>query len=106
MARALDSQADALLPETPRGVEPLCAMYLTSCAPAIAAAMARGARKVTDGLAGLAEQHVGEAEWQALESAEVLLKNMNTPQDYEAARAKLDDEADGRRLRYSESHSG
>src|SRR3989441_12336498 len=83
-------QADALLPETPRGVEPLCAMYRTSCAPAIAAAIARGVRKVTDGLAGLVVQHVNEAEWQALESAEVLFKNMNTPQDYEEAPAKLE----------------
>jgi len=45
-------------------------------------------------LAGLAVQHVGEAEWQALESAEVLFKNMNTPQDYEEARAKLEGKAE------------
>src|SRR2546425_4076850 len=64
MARALDSQADALLPGKPRGVEPLCAMYRTSCAPAIAQALAPGVRKMTDGLAGLVVQHVNEAEGQ------------------------------------------
>lgn len=93
IARGLDSYADALLPETPRGLEPLCAMYHTSCAPAITTAIAQGVRKVTDGLTELAVEHVGEAEWQAVESAGALFKNMNTPQDYEEARAKLEGKA-------------
>jgi len=39
-------------------------------------------------------QHVNETEWQAIESAEVLFKNMNTPQDYEEARATLGGKAE------------
>src|SRR5207302_9469448 len=67
IARALDSQADALLPETPRGVEPLCAKYRTSSAPAIAAAIAPGARKETERLACLAVQHAGDEECQGID---------------------------------------
>src|SRR2546425_7838314 len=75
-------RSDALLPETPRGVEPLCAMYRTSCAPAIAEAMARGVRKVTDGLAGLvvqrSEEHTSELQSLAYLVCRLLLEKKNT----------------------------
>ncbi len=90
IARAVASRDDVLLPETLRGGEPLCAMYRASCAARVAAAVARGVRKVTDGLAGLAIQHVAESEWQAIVPGELLFKNMNTPADYEEARSKLE----------------
>jgi molybdopterin-guanine dinucleotide biosynthesis protein A len=90
LARALSSNADAVLPRTVNGVEPLCAMYRTSCAATVAAAIARGVRKVTDGFAGLAVQYVDEAEWKAIEPRDVLFKNMNTPEDYDEVRARLE----------------
>lgn len=90
LARALASQAEAVLPRTAHGVEPLCAMYRASCAPAVAAALTRGVRKVTDGFANVRLEHVEEAEWKAIESGEVLFKNMNAPEDYEEVRSRLE----------------
>ncbi len=93
IARALATQADALLPQTVHGVEPLCAMYRATCAPVVAAAIEAGVRKVTDGLRGLGVQRVPEEEWKEIESGDVLFKNMNTPEDYAEVRAKLEGKA-------------
>ena len=54
IARALASQADAVLPMNARGAEPLCAIYHKRCEPAIRVELERGTRKVTDALAGRA----------------------------------------------------
>lgn len=89
LARALASNADAVLPESDRGAEPLCAVYHRRAAEPIAAALARGIHKVTDGLAGCAVEKVTPAEWKPFDSDGWLFKNMNTPEDYAAARAKL-----------------
>ncbi len=93
IGRALASKADALVPETERGLEPLCAIYHRGCAPALAASLARGVRKVTDAVAGLALERVTPAEWKPFDVDGALFKNMNTPADYEEARARLGGEA-------------
>jgi molybdopterin-guanine dinucleotide biosynthesis protein A len=85
--RALASRADALLPLSEGGPEPLCAMYRTSAGAAIAAALERGVRKITDGLAGLEVEQLSANEWKKFASAGRLFKNMNSPADYEEARA-------------------
>jgi len=90
MARALASRADALVPETSRGLEPLCAIYRARCASAVAAAIARGERKVIDVVAKLALEKLRPDEWQAIDAEGALFKNMNTPADYEEARARLE----------------
>jgi molybdopterin-guanine dinucleotide biosynthesis protein A len=89
VARSLSSPADALLPMNERGAEPLCAMYRKHCEPVIRAALDRGTRKVTDGLAGLRVESIEPAEWKAFDSQGLLFKNMNTPADYEEAKARL-----------------
>ena len=89
VARALASAADAVLAETANGPEPLCAMYHQRCGPAIAAALGRGVRKVTQGLAGLVVETITAAEWKAFDSDGWLFKNMNTPADYTEAQARL-----------------
>jgi molybdopterin-guanine dinucleotide biosynthesis protein A len=89
IARALASRADALLPAGVRGAEPLCAVYHARCAPVISAALDRGVRKVTDGLAGLVIETLPQEEWKAFDSDGCLFKNMNSPADYEWARARL-----------------
>lgn len=89
MARALASRADAIVPETPQGLEPLCAMYRSRCATTLAAAVAKGVRKVTDGFAGLAMERITPADWGARSSA-FLFTNMNTPQDYKEAKRRLE----------------
>ncbi len=92
-ARALASSADAVLPMNARGAEPLCAVYHKRCEAAIRAALAQGTRKVTDGLKNVRVETIELAEWKAFDSEGLLFKNMNSPEDYEEARAKLDGRA-------------
>jgi molybdopterin-guanine dinucleotide biosynthesis protein A len=81
--------ADVLLPLNLRGAEPLCAMYHKSCEPALHRALDRGTRKVTDALAGLQLETIDPTEWQAFDPDGLLFKNMNSPADYEEAKARL-----------------
>jgi molybdenum cofactor guanylyltransferase len=87
IARALDSPADVVIPRNERGYEPLCAMYRRQCYETIAAALERSVRKITDGLAGLTVAAIAPAEWKAFDARGRLFKNVNTPADYEEARA-------------------
>lgn len=87
--RARASQGDAVLPMNTRGAEPLCAMYHKRCEAAICASLDRGTRKVTDGLHELLVEMIGPLEWKGFDSAGLLFKNMNSPEDYEEARARL-----------------
>jgi len=89
IARARASRADAVLPVSERGAEPLCAAYHKSGESAISAALARGTRKVTDGLQALCVDSIEPAEWKAFDSDGMLFKNMNSPADYEEAVARL-----------------
>jgi molybdopterin-guanine dinucleotide biosynthesis protein A len=76
-------------------LEPLCAMYRSAAGAAIAAALERGVRKVTDGLAGLNVEMVEPAEWKQFDSQGRLFKNVNTPEDYQAAKAFFEAAAGG-----------
>jgi molybdopterin-guanine dinucleotide biosynthesis protein A len=87
--RAKASSADAIIPQNLLGAEPLCAMYRKRGDAAIRTALERGVRKVTDGLAGLKIEEIAPAEWKSFDSEGMLFKNMNTPADYEEARARL-----------------
>jgi molybdopterin-guanine dinucleotide biosynthesis protein A len=76
MAAAESCAADCLVPVGPSGrLEPLCAGYHLRCLGPIGAALDRGVRKVTDGLAGLriAEWNVAESRW---------FSNVNTPEEW------------------------
>lgn len=88
-ARAKTSSADAVIPQNALGAEPLCAMYRKRGEASIRGALERGVRKVTDGLAGLRIEEIAPAEWKPFDSEGLLFKNMNTPADYEEARARL-----------------
>jgi molybdopterin-guanine dinucleotide biosynthesis protein A len=90
---ALGSQADAVLPMNERGAEPLCAMYHKRCESAVWLALDRGTRKVTDCLAGVHVEHLEPAEWKCFDSKGFLFKNMNSQDDYEEAKAKLEGHA-------------
>jgi len=89
IGRGTGSHADAVLPMSDGGAEPLCAMYKKSCEPAVWLALDRGVRKVTDGLSGLRVEHIESPEWKAFDSGGLLFKNMNSPADYEEARERL-----------------
>jgi molybdopterin-guanine dinucleotide biosynthesis protein A len=86
LGRAVDSEAQVVMPRTPRGVEPLAAVYRVECAAPIVAALGRGIRKVTDAMAELRIEFVLEAEWGRHDPDGRVLKNMNTPAEYEAAK--------------------
>ncbi len=86
VARALATQADAVVPANTRGAEPLCAMYHKRCEEAIRSALGRGVHKVTDGLKEVLVELIDPFEWKAFDSEGLLFKNMNTPEDYEEAR--------------------
>ncbi len=85
--RAAASTADAVLPENERGLEPLCAMYQKRGEASVRAALERGVRKVTTGLAGLAVLTLAPSEWKGFDSEGRLFKNINTLEDYEESRA-------------------
>ncbi len=93
ITRALGSTADAVVPESERGLEPLCAMYRAHCARALEAALDGGERKVSDVVSTLTLEKVSAARWKALDAG--ALKNMNTLADYEEARARLEGKAAG-----------
>ncbi|HXX45381.1 MAG TPA: molybdenum cofactor guanylyltransferase [Candidatus Acidoferrales bacterium] len=92
--RGVASQADAVIPMNTLGAEPLCAVYHKCGEPLIRTAIERGVRKVTDGLKELRVEAIAPAEWKAFDSDGLLFKNMNSPEDYEEAKTRL--EADAR----------
>ena len=92
IAQTNGSAADVVIPENERGLEPLCAMYRKRAQPAIAEALSRGVRKITDGLAGLILASIAHAEWKAFDPNGRLFKNVNTPEDYDEARESLGEE--------------
>ena len=93
LRRALASSADALLPETARGPEPLCAIYNRRCLASILAAIERNNLKITQGLSACVVESIPQAEWKAFDSGGRLFKNMNVPADYEEARAFFERES-------------
>lgn len=86
ISRALRSRGDVVIPRTERGIEPLAAVYRRECGAPIAAALARGVRKVSDAIEDLRLDFVQPPDWRRIEPSELVLKNMNAPEDYEDAR--------------------
>jgi molybdopterin-guanine dinucleotide biosynthesis protein A len=80
---------DAIVPETKRGLEPLCAIYRASCAPILATALNRGVRKVTDAISVLNLHRIAENEWRQFSPDGNLFGNLNTWQDYLEAQQHL-----------------
>jgi molybdopterin-guanine dinucleotide biosynthesis protein A len=94
--RALGCEADAVCAMNTRGVEPLAAMYHQRAEAVIRSALTQGTRKVTDALEKLTVEVIEPAEWKPFDSDGYLFKNMNSPEDYEEARARLGRGADTR----------
>jgi molybdopterin-guanine dinucleotide biosynthesis protein A len=89
VVRAQASPADAVLPMNFNRAEPLCAMYHKRCESVIRAALESGTRKVTEGLAQLSVERIEPSQWQAFDADGFLLRNMNSPADYEEAKRRL-----------------
>lgn len=86
LSRAMDSSAQIVVPRTSQGLEPLAAVYHRGCAETIVAAIARGVRRVADAVADLRSEPVDASEWREFDPDGFVLKNMNTLEDYEAAK--------------------
>jgi molybdopterin-guanine dinucleotide biosynthesis protein A len=95
IGRAVESNADAVIPQSAAGAEPLCAVYRKACLTPVLAAIARGVRKVTDAFVGLQIDSVSKQEWKPFDESGQLFKNMNTPEDFEEANGMLEDEIGG-----------
>ncbi|HWX38202.1 MAG TPA: molybdenum cofactor guanylyltransferase [Candidatus Sulfotelmatobacter sp.] len=88
--RAAISTAQIVMPRTPRGLEPLAALYRRECAAPILRALERGIRKVTDAISQLQTEYVDETEWSLFDPEHWVLKNMNSPEDYLEAKSRLE----------------
>jgi molybdopterin-guanine dinucleotide biosynthesis protein A len=86
LGRAANSNAQIVMPRTSRGLEPLASVYRLGCAAPILAALERGVRKVTDAISDLRTEYEEEDEWREHDPDHCVLRNMNTPEDYEEAR--------------------
>jgi molybdopterin-guanine dinucleotide biosynthesis protein A len=81
----LTGAADAAVPVSPRGPEPLCAVYGPACLRPVHSAVAHGDLRMTEFLSELRVHEVGPAELVPFgDPAEVFL-NVNSPADYERA---------------------
>ncbi len=88
--RALSSNSRVVLPESASGLEPLCAVYHREAVGTIRAAIEHGILKVTGAFEGLPVERVLPADIRAFDPRGVLFQNLNTPEDFERARADLE----------------
>ena len=81
------SHADAAVPRDERGRHPLCASYHRRISAHIKSRIEHGELRVLDALDALSIREIGPDELAAFNSDGRLLLNVNTPADYEQARA-------------------
>jgi molybdopterin-guanine dinucleotide biosynthesis protein A len=84
-AVAEPSQAPVIVPRTPRGLQPLCAVYRPGFAGIAEAALRAGKYKIDAAFAGLRVCEVAEAELAAHGFFERNFFNVNTPEDLQDA---------------------
>jgi molybdopterin-guanine dinucleotide biosynthesis protein A len=83
---ALAPEADAVVPVSPGGPEPLCAAYSASCLAAVERRVAAGEAKMTGFWPDTRVRVLEGAELRAFGDPETFFLNANTPDDYERAR--------------------
>jgi molybdopterin-guanine dinucleotide biosynthesis protein A len=88
-ARASKSTAEALVPKSAQGWEPLCACWRVSAVELLLPLFRAGTRKVTDARNVLHVEVLDESEWKRFDMNGRLFWNMNTPADYAEARRVL-----------------
>ena len=84
--RALQSGAEAVVPKSAQGWEPLCACWRVSAAEIVLPNFEAGTRKVTEALNTLHVEVLDEKDWKRFDTNGRLFWNMNTVADYEEAR--------------------
>ena len=84
-SRAIASKAEVVVPESKYGLEPLCACWRGSAAPALTRLFESGIRRVTDAMKQLRMEVLDAADWKRFDNLNRLFWNMNTPADHEEA---------------------
>ncbi len=78
-----------VVPDTPEGLQPLCALYEPSCLAAVEAALQAGQFGMRDLLCSLNLDLMQEEDWRPYDERGLLFANLNAPEQYERARAAL-----------------
>jgi molybdopterin-guanine dinucleotide biosynthesis protein A len=84
------ADVEIVIPHSGRGLEPLCAIYARTCAHAIGERLARGQLEATNLPEGLKVREIAAEALQAYGPDGLLFVNVNTPHDYERARASVE----------------
>ena len=92
------SDADIVMARSTDGLEPLCAVYASSCAPAILRRIERGELNAAGLAEEIAVEEVGPAVLAACDPHGLLFVNVNTPHDYERALGLVDLEPSADRI--------
>jgi molybdopterin-guanine dinucleotide biosynthesis protein A len=85
---ALADGWDAVVPSSPEGAEPLCAVYASACREPVGRAVREGRLKMTAFWPDVRVRAVPPEELRAFGDPSSLFRNLNTPDDYERARLK------------------
>ncbi|HKC14115.1 MAG TPA: molybdenum cofactor guanylyltransferase [Vicinamibacteria bacterium] len=80
---------DAVVPVSPGGPEPLCAVYAPACREPIRRRLQDGQLKMTAFWPEVRVREVGPSELQAYGDPGLMFRNLNTPEDYEEAARRL-----------------
>ena len=78
--------ADALVPRSELGPEPLCALYSISCRASLARALRGPNLSIRRFVDGLDADVLHQSEYEHLDPESLLFTNLNTPEDYQRAR--------------------
>jgi molybdopterin-guanine dinucleotide biosynthesis protein A len=89
ISRTLESPAQAIVPESRRGLEPLAAIYRKDCGLAFSTALKRGVRRVSEAVGEICFEKVTATEWRKLGLTDMLFHNMNTPGDFAKAQRRI-----------------
>lgn len=86
--RSLESDARAIVPRSPSGLEPLCAVWRRSALPEATALAARGERSLQVLAAAVAAEVLPESDWRPFDPSGNAFANVNTIADWNAARLR------------------
>lgn len=87
--RALAGRAQAVVPHTGDGWQPLCAAYHRNCVPVMEQALKRVSAGIVEVLPALQVDAIGSDELARLGISERIFRNLNTPADWETAQREL-----------------
>jgi molybdopterin-guanine dinucleotide biosynthesis protein A len=82
---SLAADADVVVPVSPAGPEPLCAVYSRECLAPVRASVARGELKMTSFWSTLRVRQLDTQELRAFGDPARLFLNLNVPADYQRA---------------------